>query len=163
MHLALYQPDIPQNTGAMLRLAACFDLPVDVIEPTGFVFGEARMRRAGMDYWDRVTIRRHADWHAFASERRAAASRLVLMTTRGTLIYTDFAFAPGDTIIMGRESAGVPDSVHADCDARLIIPMAAGARSLNVAQTAAIAVAEGLRQIKAFPPLSGIVAADGIL
>ncbi len=162
MHLALYQPDIPQNTGAMLRLAACFGLPVDVIEPTGFVFGEARMRRAGMDYWDRVAIRRHDDWNAFVAERRAAESRLVLMTTRSTLIYTDFAFAPGDTIIMGRESAGVPDSVHAECDARLIVPMTAGARSLNVAQTAAIAVAEGLRQIKAFPPLSGNVPGAGI-
>ena len=154
MHLALYQPDIPQNTGAMLRLAACFGLPVDVIEPTGFVFGEARMRRAGMDYWDRVTIRRHSDWDSFRAERRAADSRLILMTTRGTLIYTDFVFQAGDTIVMGRESAGVPDSVHAACDARLVVPMQTGSRSLNVAQTAAIAVAEGLRQIKGFPALS---------
>ena len=158
MHLALYQPDIPQNTGAMLRLAACFAVPVDVIEPTGFVFGEAKMRRAGMDYWNRVEIRRHADWESFVAERRAAGSRLILMTTRGTLIYTDFAFRPDDTIVMGRESAGVPDSVHAACDAQLLVPMAAGSRSLNVAQTAAIALAESLRQIKAFPIISNNLA-----
>ena len=151
MRLALYQPDIPQNTGAMLRLAACFGLPVDVIEPTGFVFGEARMRRAGMDYWNRVQIRRFPDWPAFAAERKDAGARLILMTTHGDRIYTEFEFAPGDTIVMGRESAGVPNEVHAACDARLRVPMAAGTRSLNVAQTAAIAVAEGLRQIKAFP------------
>ena len=157
MHLALYQPDIPQNTGAMLRLAACFGLPVDVIEPTGFVFGEARMRRAGMDYWNKVVIRRFPDWESFAAERRQAGSRLVLMTTKSTLIYTDFGFRRGDTIIMGRESAGVPDSVHESCDARLKVPMVEEVRSLNVAQTAAIAVAEGLRQIKAFPGMSASV------
>jgi len=155
MHLALYQPDIPQNTGAMLRMAACFGVQVDVIEPTGFVFGEARMRRAGMDYWNRVAIRRFPDWEAFAAERKEAGARLILMTTRGDRVYTDFAFRPGDTIIMGRESAGVPESVHAACDARLRVPMADGTRSLNVAQTAAIAVAEGLRQIKAFPGQPG--------
>lgn len=159
MHLALYQPDIPQNTGTMLRMAACFGLPVDVIEPTGFVFGEARMRRAGMDYWNQVEIRRFADWQAFVADRRAAGSRLILMTTRSTLNYTDFAFEPGDTIIVGRESTGAPDSVHDSCDARLRVPMVAGARSLNVAQTAAIAVAEGLRQIKAFPGSSDSVSA----
>ena len=151
MRLALYQPDIPQNTGAMLRMAACFGLPVDVIEPTGFVFGEARMRRAGMDYWNRVEIRRFPNWPAFAAERAAAGARLILMTTHGDRIYTDFAFQAGDTIVMGRESAGVPDDIHAACHARLRVPMAAGTRSLNVAQTAAIAVAEGLRQINAFP------------
>ena len=151
MHLALYQPDIPQNTGAMLRMAACFALPVDVIEPAGFVFGEARMRRAGMDYWNRVEIRRFPDWRAFAAERKAAGARLILMTTRGDRIYTDFAFEAGDTIIMGRESAGVPDDIHAACDARLRVPMAPGTRSLNVAQTAAIAIAEGLRQTGGFP------------
>jgi tRNA (cytidine/uridine-2'-O-)-methyltransferase len=151
MHLALYQPDIPQNTGAMLRMAACFGLAVDVIEPTGFVFGEARMRRAGMDYWNRVEIRRFSDWQAFAADRRDAGARLILMTTRGDRIYTDFTFQAGDTIVMGRESAGVPDDIHAACDARLRVPMAAGTRSLNVAQTAAIAVAEGLRQTGGFP------------
>jgi tRNA (cytidine/uridine-2'-O-)-methyltransferase len=151
MHLALYQPDIPQNTGAMLRMAACFGLAVDVIEPTGFVFGEARMRRAGMDYWNRVEIRRFADWPAFAADRRDAGARLILMTTRGDRIYTDFTFQAGDTIVMGRESAGVPDDIHAACDARLRVPMAVGTRSLNVAQTAAIAVAEGLRQTNGFP------------
>jgi tRNA (cytidine/uridine-2'-O-)-methyltransferase len=159
MHLALYQPDIPQNTGAMLRMAACFGVAVDVIEPTGFVFGEARMRRAGMDYWNRVAIRRFPDWEAFAAERKGAGARLILMTTRGEQVYTDFAFRSGDTIVMGRESAGVPESVHAACDARLRVPMAEGTRSLNVAQTAAIAVAEGLRQIKAFPGQPGSLTA----
>jgi tRNA (cytidine/uridine-2'-O-)-methyltransferase len=151
VHLALYQPDIPQNTGAMLRLAACFGVPVDVIEPTGFVFGEARMRRAGMDYWNRVEIRRFPDWEAFVADRRAVGARLILMTTHGADLYSDFAFQAGDTIVMGRESAGVPESVHAACDARLRVPMVEGARSLNVAQTAAIAIAEGLRQTKGFP------------
>ena len=151
IELALYQPDIPQNAGAMLRLGACFAIPVHVIEPCGFVFGESRMRRAGMDYIAQVDLRRHESWRAFVAERRAAGARIVLMTTTGARAYTEFPFRAGDTIVMGRESAGVPDDVHAAADARLVIPMAPGARSLNVAQAAAIAVAEALRQVAPVP------------
>ena len=151
VELALYEPDIPQNTGAMLRLGRCFGLLVHVVGPTGFVFSDARLRRAGMDYLDDVELRRHASWDAFLADRHAARARVVLMTTTGECSYALFSFRPGDTILMGRESAGVPDAVHAQADARLVIPMAAGARSLNVAQAAAIAVAEALRQIEALP------------
>jgi tRNA (cytidine/uridine-2'-O-)-methyltransferase len=151
IELALYQPDIPQNAGAMLRLGACFAVPVHVIEPCGFVFGESRMRRAGMDYIDQVDLRRHESWLAFAAERRAAGARIILMTTTGARPYTEFSFRAGDTIVMGRESAGVPDDVHTAVDARLVIPMAPGARSLNVAQAAAIAVAEAMRQVARVP------------
>lgn len=147
IELALYQPDIPQNAGAMLRLGACFAVPVHIIEPCGFVFSDARMRRAGMDYIDRVALVRHVNWAAFRSERRDAGSRLVLMTTSGERAYSEFAFRSGDTIVMGRESAGVPDEVHTAAEARLVIPMAPGARSLNVAQAAAIVVAEAVRQL----------------
>ena len=150
--LALFQPDIPQNTGAMLRLAACLDVAVDVIGPTGFVFGERRMKRAGMDYADQVDLQRHDSWNDFMAAR--AGHRLILMTTKGDDRYTDFAFAPGDIIIMGAESSGAPDFVHAAA-ARLVIPLAPGMRSLNVAQAAAMVFGEALRQINA--PTAGIV------
>ncbi len=154
MNLALFEPDIPQNTGAMLRLAACFGVPVDVIEPCGFVWSEARMNRAGMDYIDHVKIRRHSDWQTFESDRAGRQSRLVLLTTKGTTPYFDFKFQAEDTLLMGRESAGVPDHVHAAAQARLVIPMQPNCRSLNVAQAAAIVTAEALRQT------SGFVAAE---
>ena len=156
--LALYEPDIPQNTGAMLRLGACFGLAVHVIEPCGFVFSDARMRRAGMDYLDRAQLVRHPSWDTFLANRNAVKSRVILMSTAGATAYTDFAFRPGDTILMGRESAGVPDDVHARVDARLVIPMADGLRSLNVAQAAAIATAEALRQVKATAAVADKVA-----
>jgi tRNA (cytidine/uridine-2'-O-)-methyltransferase len=143
--LALFQPDIPQNTGAMLRLAACLDVAVDVIGPTGFVFGDRRLRRAGMDYAAHVALQRHDSWEDFLAAR--AGGRLVLMTTKAGDRYTDFAYRPGDTILMGSESAGVPGFVHAAADARLVIPLAGGMRSLNVAQAAAMALGEALRQI----------------
>lgn len=143
--LALFQPDIPQNTGAMLRLAACLDVAVDVIGPTGFVFGERRMKRAGMHYADQVDLQRHDSWEDFMAAR--AGRRLILATTKGTGSYTDFAFAPGDVIIMGAESSGAPDFVHAAAAARLVIPLAPGMRSLNVAQAAAMVLGEALRQI----------------
>ena len=147
MRLALFQPDIPQNTGAMLRLGACLGVPVDIIEPCGFPFSDKGLRRAGLDYLDQVDLTRHVSWAAFNGARLAARrGRLVLMTTTGEGTYTDFGFAAGDTIMMGRESAGVPDEVHAQADARLKIPMAEGARSLNVALAAALALGEALRQ-----------------
>lgn len=148
MRLALYQPDIPQNTGALLRLAACLGLQVDLIEPAGFVLSDKRLHRAGMDYVDLVPLTRHASWSAFEKARNG---RLILLTTKSDLPFTDFSFAPGDTLLLGRESAGVPDDIHAGADARLRVPMVANARSLNVALAAAMVLSEALRQTDAFP------------
>jgi tRNA (cytidine/uridine-2'-O-)-methyltransferase len=147
MRLALYQPDIPQNTGAMLRLAACFGLGVDVILPAGFIFDDKRMRRAGMDYIDQVEIARHASWDAYRDSRMAGSGRLLLLTTKGDRAYTDFAFRAEDTLLVGRESSGVPAEVAAAADARLVIPMRPGLRSLNVAMAAAIVTGEAVRQL----------------
>ena len=152
MRLALYQPDIPQNTGAMLRLAACIALRVDVILPAGFIFDDKRVRRAGMDYIDQVEIARHASWAAYLSARNGAATgwgggQLVLLTTKGDRAYTDYAFEAGDTLLVGRESSGVPPAVAAAADARLVIPMRPGLRSLNVAMAAAIVTGEAMRQL----------------
>ena len=152
MRLALYQPDIPQNTGAMLRLSACFGLGVDVILPARFIFDDKRMRRAGMDYIDQVEILRHASWAAYLesrNDRSNAGGRLVLLTTKGDRAYTDFAFEPADTLLVGRESSGVPAEVAAAADARLVIPMRPGLRSLNVAMAAAIVTGEAMRQLGA--------------
>ncbi|HEY1710403.1 MAG TPA: tRNA (cytidine(34)-2'-O)-methyltransferase [Rhizomicrobium sp.] len=152
MRLALYEPDIPQNAGTLVRLAACLDIGIDIIEPCGFVFSEAGFRRAGMDYRDLAQITRHASWEAFHdSHRRAGRGRLVLLTTKATHSYIDFVFAPDDTLLLGRESAGVPEIVHATADARLVIPLKAGLRSLNVAVAGAIVLGEALRQTKGFP------------
>ena len=150
MRLALFQPDIPQNTGTLLRLAACFAVEVDLIEPCGFVFDDRRLRRALLDYAARVTICRHNSWTAFAANRDPA-SRLVLLTTGGTVGLQHFAFAENDTLLLGRESAGVPDFVHRAAAARVAIPLAAGARSLNVALAGAIALHEALRQTGGLP------------
>jgi tRNA (cytidine/uridine-2'-O-)-methyltransferase len=151
MRLALYQPDIPQNTGAMLRLAACFGVAVDVIEPCGFVWSDRRLRRAGMDYLDGVALTRHESWVAFQAARAAVRGRLVLLTTQGSTSYADFAFRPSDTLLVGRETAGVPADIHAAADARLVIPMRAGVRSLNVALAAAVVLGEALRQTGQLP------------
>ncbi|HVB15773.1 MAG TPA: tRNA (cytidine(34)-2'-O)-methyltransferase [Stellaceae bacterium] len=151
MRLALYEPDIPQNTGALLRLAACFAVPVDLIEPLGFLLDDRRLRRAALDYAARATIRRHASWASFLAERDPY-SRLVLLTTGGAVPLHRFAFAAADTLLLGRESAGVPDFVHEAAAARVVIPLAAGIRSLNVALAGAIALAEALRQTGGFPP-----------
>jgi tRNA (cytidine/uridine-2'-O-)-methyltransferase len=146
MHLALYQPDIPQNTGTVLRLCACFGLPAHIIEPAGFPSSDRAFRRAGMDYLDAVTITRHASWPDFEAWRSAAPRRLVLFTTAATLSYLDYDFRPDDILLFGRESAGVPEAVHAAADVRLRIPMRQGMRSLNVAIAAALAAGEALRQ-----------------
>jgi tRNA (cytidine/uridine-2'-O-)-methyltransferase len=150
LRLALYEPDIPQNTGALLRLAACLAVEVDLIEPFGFLFGDRRLRRSALDYVARARIRRHASWSAFLAERDPG-SRLVLLTTGGTVALHRFDFAAADTLLLGRESAGVPDFVHRAAFARLVIPLAPGARSLNVAIAGAIALAEALRQTGGFP------------
>ena len=150
MRLALFEPDIPQNCGALLRLAACFAVAVDLIEPFGFLMDDRRLRRAALDYAARATIRRHQSWSAFLAERDPD-SRLVLLTTGGTVALHRFAFAADDTLLLGRESAGVPDFVHAAAFARVVIPLKPGARSLNVALAGAIALAEALRQTGGFP------------
>ncbi|WP_421936257.1 tRNA (cytidine(34)-2'-O)-methyltransferase [Phenylobacterium sp.] len=152
MRLALFQPDIPQNLGAAIRLAACLGVPLDVIEPCGFPLSDAAIRRAAMDYGDLAQVTRHAGWRDFRA-KSAPSRRLVLFTTRGATPLHDFAFGPEDTLLFGRESAGVPDDVHDAADARVVIPLAPGARSLNVVTAAPLALGEGLRQIKAFPRL----------
>jgi tRNA (cytidine/uridine-2'-O-)-methyltransferase len=149
MRLALFEPDIPPNTGTLLRLGACLKVPVDIIEPCGFPFSEKSFRRAALDYVAHADISCHRSWRDFLNAR--ANGRLVLLTTKSTQLFTDFSFARDDTLLVGRETGGVPDFVHARADARLRIPMAAGLRSLNVALAAAIALAEALRQTGLFP------------
>lgn len=146
IRLALYQPDIPQNAGTILRLGACLGVAVDVIEPAGFPFSEPRFRRAGMDYIDHASYARHVSFAAFEDARRASSRRLVLLTTRSATPYTDFAFRAGDTLLLGRESSGVPEEIHAAADARILVPMRPGLRSLNVAVAAAMVLGEALRQ-----------------
>lgn len=156
MRLALYQPDIPQNTGTLLRLGACLDLPVDIIEPCGFLFNEKAMRRAGMDYLEFASYRRHDSWEDFLAYRREHSQeygRLVLLTTHAEQSFLDFKFKPNDIILMGRESAGVPENVHNMVDARLLIPMNRNARSINMAISASMAITEGLRQTGGFPKI----------
>lgn len=158
IRLALYQPDIPQNTGTMLRMAACLGSPVELIEPAGFDASDRNFRRAGLDYLDSSSLTRHPSWGGVEAWRRAEGFRLVLATTAGDTAHTDFAFAPGDVILLGRESAGVPEAVHAAAGARIVVPMRPGLRSLNVAVAAAIVLGEALRQTDLFP--SPLVGAD---
>jgi tRNA (cytidine/uridine-2'-O-)-methyltransferase len=153
MRLALYQPDIPQNAGSLMRLGACLDVGIDVIEPCGFLLSDRTFRRAGMDYLKSADIRRHASWTEFRGGL-SAGRRLVLLTIRGDMAYTDFAFQASDTLLVGRESAGVPDDVHQAADARLVIPLKPGLRSLNVAQAAAMVLGEALRQTNLFPRIA---------
>ena len=148
MQIALYQPDIAQNTGTILRLAACLGVAAHIIEPAGFPVSDRAFRRAGMDYLDRVVLTRHASWEAFTQWRRAARLSLVLLTTRATTSYLDHRFAPNELLLFGRESSGVPDAVHAAADARLTIPLRADLRSLNVAMACAMVAGEALRQTR---------------
>jgi tRNA (cytidine/uridine-2'-O-)-methyltransferase len=149
MRIALFEPDIPQNTGTILRLAACFGIEAHIVEPAGFPTTDRAFRRAGMDYLDQVSIVRHASFAAFEAWRRGARARLILFTTRADTPYLAHSFCSGDVLMFGRESAGVPDEVHAAADARLLIPIKEGLRSLNVAVAAAMAVGEAIRQLKA--------------
>ena len=151
MRLALFEPDIPQNTGTMLRTAACLGVGVDLIEPAGFALTDARMRRAGLDYWEQAAMTRHPSFAVFDSARRAAGRRLVLFSTHGRTPYTSFRFQDGDVLLVGRESAGVTPPVRVAADAELCIPLVAGRRSLNVAVAAAMALGEALRQTGRFP------------
>ncbi len=150
MRLALYAPDIPQNTGTILRLAACLAVPVDIIGPTGFDMTDRMLRRAALDYLDHAEIARHAGFADFDAARRAGCSRLVLLTTRATTPFTEYRFQPADTLLLGRESAGVPDAIHDLADARICVPMRRGVRSLNVAVTAAMVLGEAFRQTDGF-------------
>src|ERR1044072_2510038 len=145
MQIALFQPDIPPNTGTILRLCACLDVTAHIIEPAGFPVSDRAFRRAGMDYLDQVTLRRHASWAAFEQWRHAEGLRLALFTTRAATSYLDHRYG-GDVLLFGRESSGVPDEVHAAADVRLTVPMRPGLRSLNVAMACAMAVGEALRQ-----------------
>lgn len=149
--LALFQPDIPQNAGTIIRMAACFALPVSIIEPCGFPVSDRAFRRAGMDYLDHVEVIRHASWAAFEDWRATHGARLVLATTKGSVAHTDFAFRRGDILMLGRESAGAPEEAHAVADGRVRIPMRVGLRSLNIAVSAAILTGEALRQLGGFP------------
>ena len=151
MRIALFEPDIPQNTGTILRLAACLGLEAHLIEPAGFPVSDRAFRRAGMDYLEQVSITRHASWEAFETWRRQAGLRVVLFTTRASKPYLDHEFRAGDILLFGRESAGVPEKVHAAADARLMVPMRPGLRSINVAMTCAMAVGEALRQTRERP------------
>lgn len=148
LRLALYQPDIAQNTGTMLRLAACLGVAVDIIQPTGFDMSDRALKRAALDYLDKVELARHTSWTAFEAWRRPAGQRLVLLTTRAETSYLDLAFRPGDILMVGRESAGVPDEVHRAADATVRVAITPGLRSLNVAVAAAMVLGEALRQIR---------------
>ncbi len=150
LRLALFEPDQPGNIGTLLRTAACFGVGVDIIEPCGFPFSDRSLRRAGMDYLAAVQREHHADFSAFDAARRTAGRRLLLLTTKAAQVYTRFTFAPDDILLFGRESVGVPETVHACADARLLIPMQPGMRSFNVAITAAMVLGEALRQTKGF-------------
>lgn len=156
MRLALYQPDIPQNTGTILRLAACLGVPVDVIGPTGFDMSDRALKRAGLDYLTHVSLTRHESYTAFEADRTATVPppRLVLLTSHAGDQLFDFSFAQTDILMLGRESAGVPLAIHSAADARIRIPMAAGLRSLNIAVAAGMALGEALRQTGGFDHLA---------
>lgn len=151
MNLALFQPDIPQNAGSLLRLGACLGVTVEIIEPAGFSLSDRALKRAGMDYLDHAVLVRHSSWEAFLAAQRSRGGRLILLTARASLPYTHHSFAAGDTLILGRESAGAPQQVHDAADEAVRIPMRPGMRSLNMAQAAAMVVGEALRQTKGFP------------
>ncbi|HEX7884755.1 MAG TPA: tRNA (cytidine(34)-2'-O)-methyltransferase [Phenylobacterium sp.] len=155
MRLALFQPDIPQNLGAAIRLAACLGVALDVIEPCGFPLSDAAIRRAAMDYASIAQVKRHSGWDAFHGDP-ARSGRLVLFTTKAETVLHDFVFDADDVLLFGRESAGAPKAVHDAADARLLIPLAPGARSLNLVTAATLALGEALRQIKAFPTVQRI-------
>lgn len=146
INLALYQPEIPQNTGAAMRLTACMGMELDIIEPCGFVWDEAKIRRSAMDYIQYVKLNRHANWDAFRAFHQGR--RVILMTTKSDQSYLDFTYRPGDILLAGQESAGAPAFVHESCDARLTIPMVQGPRSMNIINACAMVVGEALRQVK---------------
>ena len=147
LRIAMYQPDIPQNTGTILRLVSCLGIEADIIEPCGFPLSHKKFKRAGMDYLDSVNFVRHPSWAAFQRANHGQSGRLILLTTQSNLSYLDYDFAQGDTLLVGSEGAGVPDFVHDEVSERLVIPMTSGMRSLNVAIAAAMVAGEALRQL----------------
>jgi tRNA (cytidine/uridine-2'-O-)-methyltransferase len=161
MRLTLFQPDIPQNAGAILRLGACLGVAVDVIEPAGFALGDRNLRRAGLDYLEAAALVRHASWQAWR-ESLGDNARIILLTTKAETAYTDFRFTPDDALLFGRESSGAPEEIHAEADARLLIPLRPGRRSLNVAQAAAMALGEALRQTNGFEGGSGMETTNNV-
>lgn len=151
MDIALYQPDQPPNTGTLLRLGACMDVPVHIIEPCGFPFSPKAIKRYAMDYADHVDMHHHLDWENFQNWHQKSSRRLVLLTTQSSTVYSDFTFRPDDILLVGSESAGVPADVHAYSDARVTVPMKTEVRSLNIAVALSIVLGEGLRQTNMFP------------
>jgi tRNA (cytidine/uridine-2'-O-)-methyltransferase len=151
IHLALYQPEIPQNVGTLIRLSSCLDVVLHVIEPCRFVFGDRRIRRSGMDYINMVDLRRHQDWETFHHWQQSSGQRLICTTTTSTVCYTDFRFNKDDIILMGPESIGLPENLVAQCDAELTIPMTPGRRSINVAICAGMLLGESIRQNNLWP------------
>ncbi|MBT3901869.1 MAG: tRNA (cytidine(34)-2'-O)-methyltransferase [Pelagibacteraceae bacterium] len=147
MRIALYQPDIPQNTGNIFRLGACLGVPIDVIEPTGFIFDDKKFKRSAMDYINHLNYKRHLDWEHFLKWVKNNQGRLILMTTKSEKSYYNFKFQPSDILLFGRESAGVPNDVHDIADHRLTIPMKNEVRSINLSSSVALVIGEGLRQI----------------
>jgi tRNA (cytidine/uridine-2'-O-)-methyltransferase len=148
MRLALFEPDIPQNTGTLMRLCACLGVPLDIIEPCGFILSNKNLKRAGMDYIEHLEMTKHLDWKSFKATH--AGRRLILLSTKASGPFIDFAFQADDVLIAGRESAGVPDHVHQECAARVCVPMKPGMRSLNVALASAMVLGEALRQTGQF-------------
>ncbi len=153
IRLALYQPDIPQNMGTLMRLGACLDVPIDVIGPTGFDLSDRALRRAGMDYLEKVDLTKHLSYEKYKASDVRKSSRLIICSTKATIGYTEFSFESSDTIMLGRESSGLPDEVHAEADGAVKIPMANEMRSLNVAIAGGIIIAEALRQTESFSKL----------
>lgn len=151
MRIVLYQPDIPQNTGTILRLAACLNLSVEIIGPTGFDMSDRALRRAGMDYMDRVDLIRHISFEQFAVNQSVRSNRTILMTTKGRQNYTEFEFHETDRLMFGRETSGVPEEVMNFATATLKIPIVTGVRSLNLAVSVAMVTGEALRQLDLFP------------
>ena len=147
MRIALYQPDIPQNTGNIFRLGACLGVSIDIIEPTGFIFDDKRFKRSAMDYLDHIDYKRHIDWQHFYDWKKENNFRLILMTTKSKESLYNFKFNPSDILLFGRESAGVPKNIHKIVDHRLKIPMKVGVRSINLSSSVALVLGEGLRQI----------------
>ena len=146
LHLAMFEPDIPQNVGAAMRLGACLGMPVDIIEPTAFPWDDAKIRRSAMDYIDHVTLYKHASWNAFKNHYQGR--RIILLTTKSSLPYLDFNFQIGDILLAGRASTGAPDYVHESVEGRITIPMEGAVRSLNVVNACAMVCGEALRQLR---------------
>ena len=150
MRIALYEPDIPQNTGNIFRLGACLGINIDIIEPTGYVFDDKRFKRSSMDYINHINYKRHLDWETFSNWSKKNNFRLILLTTKSDKIYYNYNFHNNDILIFGRESAGVPEKVHNAVDEKLTIPMVKGLRSINVSSAVALVVGEACRQLNLF-------------